>query len=86
MITSLIVVFVSLFIKVFYVLLLLRVVMSWLASPGNQLNIWVTNVTEPILVPIRKVIPQTPGLDLAPLVAFVVLQLIQMAIARYFVV
>lgn len=78
MVSSVLVVFVDLFIRIFYVLLLVRVVMSWVAAPSNRLLSWLMSVTEPILAPIRRLIPQTPGLDLAPLVAIVVLQLVQM--------
>ena len=77
MTTAVLLEFVYLFVRVFYVLLLTRVVLSWFASPDNQLYGWVAGLTEPVLAPIRRLLPAQTGLDLSPLVAFVVLQLIE---------
>ena len=42
-------------------------------------QIWygLTRLLEPVYAPIRRILPQTPGLDLAPLVAFVILLILQ---------
>ena len=58
-----------------------HIVMSWLIS-FQVLNLrqpqvgtiwyWLNRALEPIYAPIRRVLPQTPGLDLAPLVALIV--------------
>ena len=51
------------------ILILVRVVFSWVA-PGSQNTITriAYNLTEPILAPVRRLIPPTAGLDLSPLV------------------
>jgi YggT family protein len=51
------------------ILILARVVFSWVA-PGSRNTITrvAYNLTEPILAPVRRVIPPTAGLDLSPLV------------------
>jgi YggT family protein len=51
------------------VLILVRVVFSWVA-PGarNTITTIAYNLTEPILAPVRRLIPPTAGLDLSPLV------------------
>ena len=85
MIASIFVEFIALFVRVFYVLLLVRVVLSWLTSPTNRLYGWVVNATEPLLAPIRRVVPQSAGIDLSPLVAVVLLQVVQMVIQSLFV-
>jgi YggT family protein len=61
-----------------WVLILLRVVMSW-TSPhgGGGFTAFVYQATEPILGPIRRVIPPTGGLDLSPFVALVLLSIIE---------
>ncbi len=65
--------------QLFYVLLLIRIVMSWV--PGVNLYHpvvqFVYRVTSPILDPIRRVVPPVAGLDLSPLVALLLLSLIQ---------
>ncbi|QQR53138.1 YggT family protein [bacterium] len=74
-------VFINIFVDVFYVLLLIRLILSWFASGTNSFYGWLVGVTEPVLAPIRKMVPSAGGLDLAPLVAFILLQLLQ-AVAR----
>jgi uncharacterized protein YggT (Ycf19 family) len=54
-----------------------RVIMSFFARPGNVFFGWLLSVTEPVLAPVRRVLPQTPGFDFAPLAAFFLLQGLQ---------
>jgi YggT family protein len=70
--------FVMLLAAALWVLILLRVVLSW-TSPygGGGFTAFVYQVTEPILLPIRRVLPQTGGLDWSPFVALVLLSLIE---------
>jgi len=65
---------------VFWVLdlaVLLRVLFSWInPDPYNTLVRWVYQLTEPILAPLRRVIPPLGGLDITPMVALLILQLV----------
>jgi YggT family protein len=66
--------FINLFVSVFNVLILARVVLSWVAPASeNPLVVLVYDLTEPILGPIRKLVP-TAGLDLSPIIAYFLLQ------------
>ncbi|MHB1101956.1 MAG: YggT family protein [Devosia sp.] len=65
---------------------LIMIIMSWLISfnvinTRNQFvaGLWriVNAVTEPILRPIRRVIPPVGGLDLSPIVVFVIIFFLQ---------
>ena len=58
-----------------------RIVMSWVApnSDGPIARI-LYDVTEPILGPIRRIIPRIGMLDISPLVAFMVMQLVEQAL------
>jgi len=69
--------FVDLFVLVFNVILIARVVMSYFVNQANGFYLMTVNLTEPLLVPVRRLLPQTPGLDLAPLVTFFLLQGLQ---------
>lgn len=67
--------FVELFVMVFNFLLIVRVVLSYIVARDNSLYAGVVNLTEPLLTPIRKMLPSaTAGIDWAPLVAFFALQ------------
>lgn len=53
-----------------------RVIISWVnPNPRNELLLWVIRLTEPVMAPLRKLIP-VPGLDLSPLLAWLLIQLL----------
>lgn len=60
-----------------WLLLMARVVLSW-TNPrgGGGVTAFVYQVTEPILAPIRRVLPPTAGVDWSPLVALLLLGVI----------
>lgn len=69
--------FLQLLISVLMLLVLARVVVSWVApTGGGGLIAFIYQATEPILAPIRRLIPPTGGLDWAPLIAMLVLGLL----------
>ena len=58
--------------------LLVRVVSSWLRmSPYSRWVRWAFNLTEPILRPLRGVVPPLGMIDVTPLVAYFVLYLLE---------
>ena len=69
--------FLELLCEVLTLLILVRVVVSWV-SPGNTntLTNILFQVTEPILGPLRRIIPRAGMLDFTPLVAVILLQVI----------
>jgi len=77
MLLVVLVTFVDLFVPLFSLLLLVRVVMSYVASPHNRFFVGMVNLTEPLLAPVRRVLPSSPGLDFSPLVVLLLLQLLQ---------
>ncbi len=57
--------------------ILARVILSWFSpTPTNMLVNIVYRVTEPILAPLRRIIPRVGLLDFSPLVAIILLQLV----------
>jgi len=77
MIALVIVTFFDLFVPVFSGVILLRVILGYLMRPGNRLMEALLGLTEPMLGPVRKIIPSTAGVDFAPLVALLLLQGLQ---------
>ncbi len=73
-------------------LILAHVVMSWLIN-FQVLNlrqpliarVWygLNQMVEPIYRPLRRLLPQVPGLDLAPLAALFLLYALQYVLIRY---
>lgn len=69
--------FLRLLCEVLTIAVFLRAIMSWFSPrPTNMLAVILHRVTEPILAPLRRLIPSTGMLDLTPLVAILLLQLI----------
>ena len=76
--------FISLLFDALTLAIFLRAILSWVA-PGqtNILTNIVYQVTEPLLAPLRRVVPRVGMLDLTPLVAIVLLQLIGSLLIRF---
>lgn len=66
--------------SIFLLLVLVRIILSWIMLYGNRWTRWVTNVTEPILGPFRRLIPPIGGFDFSPVVVMFLIQLFQQAI------
>jgi YggT family protein len=54
---------------VFIIVMLIRVVFSWVSPyPTNAVTRFAYRLTEPILAPVRRILPPMSGIDLSPLV------------------
>ena len=63
--------------QVYALILFLRAILSWFAiSPYNPLVVFLDRITEPILAPLRRVIPRVGMVDITPMVAIVLLIII----------
>lgn len=64
--------------KILFWSMIISVILSWVApgsrSPGAEL---VAQITEPVLAPFRRLIPNLGGLDISPIFAFIAIQLLQ---------
>ena len=61
-----------LFIQIFLIVVLIRVVFSFVSPfPTNPVSRFAWRVTEPVLAPIRRILPPMSGLDLSPLVVWI---------------
>ena len=60
---------------------LLMVIMSWVNPSAPAMPVLIA-LTDPLLAPIRRVMPSLGGLDLAPIVLFILTQVALMVIAR----
>jgi YggT family protein len=63
--------------------ILVRVILSWFPPrPNNMLANILYQVTEPMLAPLRRIIPRMGMLDFTPLVAVILLQVIAALLSR----
>lgn len=62
----------------YYYVILARVLMSWFnPNPHNPIVDAIYRLTEPVLSPIRRLLPPMGGFDLSPLVVFFILMFLQ---------
>lgn len=77
--------FLNLLLTVLIWAIFLRVILSWV-SPGSQNGFtqFVNDITNPILLPIQKLLPKTGMLDFSPLAAIIILDLLRYALKTLF--
>jgi YggT family protein len=64
--------FVEILVLVLWLLVLGRVILSWVDPMArNSVSRYIVAMTEPMLAPIRRVLPQTGSIDFAPFVLLV---------------
>jgi YggT family protein len=69
-------------ISIYILLIFIRIIFSWgMISYSNRIMRFLVNTTEPLLGPLRRMIPPLGAMDISPIVAFLILWLFQQAIA-----
>ncbi len=68
--------FIRLLCEVLTFAIFIRVILSWFVTRPNTLTIILDKITEPVLAPLRRIIPRAGMFDFTPLVAIILLQLI----------
>jgi len=68
--------------QIYWLLIVVRVLISWVnPDPFNPIVQGLARVTDPVLEPLRRVIPPIGPIDISPLAALLILQAL-----RYFLV
>lgn len=74
---------------VFWILLLARVIVSWVVALGGRPPVsgpfrtlieLLHDITEPVIAPLRKIVPPAGMLDISVLIAFVIIVVLQTAL------
>jgi len=82
---------ISMLLNIVWWIFLIMIIMSWLINfnvinTRNQFvaTVWrvVNQITDPILRPIRRIVPPLGGLDLSPIIVFVIIYFLQSFIAN----
>lgn len=73
---------IDVFFKLIYALIFIRCILSWLPLGRNPIVEFIYTLTDPILVPIRHLLDQSPigggmMLDFSPIIALFVMRIIQ---------
>lgn len=73
----------QLVVHIFIFTMLIRIVLSWIQPAGHGTNPvlnLITQLTEPLMAPARRIIPPFGGLDISPIIVFIALYLVLMLV------
>ncbi|HKE56343.1 MAG TPA: YggT family protein [Pyrinomonadaceae bacterium] len=69
-------------VSIYILLILIRIIFSWgMVSYSNRIMRFLVDTTEPMLGPLRRMLPTLGPMDISPIVAYLILWLFQQAIA-----
>jgi YggT family protein len=54
-----------------FILIFARIILSWVNVGSYQLREWIFRLTEPLLAPVRRILPQSAGLDFSPMIVLI---------------
>lgn len=64
---------------IFFYAIILQVILSWV-NPNTPITPVLNSITRPILRPIQQIIPAVSGIDFSPLVAIILLQMLNISL------
>jgi YggT family protein len=71
----------GLVVNVYFFALLAVIILSWVAPGGNNPALHLLyQLTEPVMAPFRKMLPPLGGLDFSPILVFILINVIQIAL------
>ncbi|RLQ20927.1 YggT family protein [Seongchinamella sediminis] len=72
---------VGLLVNIYFFALLAMIILSWLApGSGNPAVFLLYQITEPVMAPFRKLLPPMGGMDFSPILLFILINVIQIAL------
>ena len=72
---------VGLLVNIYFFALLAMIILSWIAGGSSNPAISLLHqITEPVMAPFRKVLPAMGGLDFSPILLFILINVLQIAL------
>ncbi len=72
---------VGLLVNIYFFALLATIILSWVAPGSQNPAIFLLHqITEPVMAPFRKALPSMGGIDFSPILVFVLINVIQIAL------
>ena len=71
----------GLLVNIYFFALLAMIILSWVAPGSNNPALYLLfQITEPVMAPFRKALPAMGGLDFSPILVFILINVIQIAL------
>jgi YggT family protein len=72
---------IGLLVNIYFFALLATIILSWVAPGSSHPAIYLLHqITEPIMAPVRQILPPMGGLDFSPIVVFILINVVQIAL------
>ena len=70
---------VDLVLRIYVWIIIIRAIISWVnPDPYNPIVQFLYHITEPVLRPIRRIIPPIGGIDISPVVVLIIIYFLQL--------
>lgn len=79
---GILIIFIQTAATVLTIIILVDIILSFFVDPFNPLRQALDSLVEPMLTPIRRILPQTGMLDFSPLVLLILIQLIESVLVQ----
>ena len=76
--------FINLLANLLVLLVIIDAVLSYFLSPYHPVRVAIGRIVNPLLAPIRRVVPPVGMLDLSPLVLIVLVEILAYALTSFF--
>ena len=71
----------GLLVKIYFFALLGMIILSWIAPGASNPAVYLMyQITEPVMAPFRSVLPAVGGLDFSPILVFILINIVQIAL------
>ena len=71
----------GLLVNIYFFALLAMIILSWIAPGSSNPAVYLLHqITEPVMAPVRKMLPAMGGLDFSPILVFILINVIQIAL------
>ena len=72
---------IGLLVNIYFFALLAMIILSWIAPGSSNPAVYLLHqITEPVMAPVRKILPAMGGLDFSPILVFILINVIQIAL------
>ena len=72
---------IALLVNIYFFALLAMIILSWVAQGSNHPAIYLLfQITEPVMAPVRKLLPPMGGIDFSPILVFVLINVVKIAL------
>ncbi len=76
---------IGLLMQVLTFLILVHVILSYFMSPYHPVRQTIDKILDPMLAPIRRLVPSAAGLDFSPIILWIVIQFVGQVLIRLLV-